>query len=222
MEKGTLPQGLVTPALAAAATPAVTTRTNDDWRRQLPELVGPRLALREIDLADAPALLSLLNAPEVTRFIANPPGTVEAFQRFIDWTRHERSLGRYAGFAVVPHGTTRPIGLFQLRQMEPGFTTAEWGFALGSAYWGTGFFAEAARMVVDFAVETVGVHRLEARAAAVNGRGNGALRKMGAVQEGVLRQGFCKDGRQMDQTLWSILAEDWRRCQTFWGLGQVH
>ena len=33
---------------------------------------------------------------------------------------------------------SEPIGVFQLRQVEGGFTTAEWGFALGSAFWGGG------------------------------------------------------------------------------------
>ena len=50
-------------------------------------------------------------------------------------------------------------------------------------------------MVVDFAFDTLGVHRLEARAAVANGRGNGALRKIGAVQEGVLRKSFLKNGQ---------------------------
>jgi RimJ/RimL family protein N-acetyltransferase len=43
-----------------------------------------------------------------------------------------------------------------------------------------------------------------------NGRGNGALRKVGAVQEGVLRRSFLRDGHYMDQALWAILAEDRR------------
>ena len=51
--------------------------------------------------------------------------------------------------------------------------------------------------------------RLEARAAVVNGRGNGALRKIGAVQEGVLRRSFHRGGQFHDQVLWSMLAEDW-------------
>ena len=64
--------------------------------------------------------------------------------------------------------------------------------------------------MVTFAFETVGVHRLEARAAVRNGRGNGALRKIGAVQEGLLRKSFLKDGEYLDQALWTILDEDWK------------
>ena len=64
--------------------------------------------------------------------------------------------------------------------------------------------------MIKFAFETVGVHRLEARAAVRNGRGNGALRKIGAVQEGVLRKSFLKNGEYLDQALWTILDEDWK------------
>ena len=56
----------------------------------------------------------------------------------------------------------------------------------------------------------LGSHRLEARAAVQNGRGNGALRKIGAVREGVLRRSFLRNGEYLDQALWTILAEDWR------------
>jgi RimJ/RimL family protein N-acetyltransferase len=43
------------------------------------------------------------------------------------------------------------------------FSTAEWGFAVGSAFWGTGVFRESAELLLAFAFETIGVHRLEAR-----------------------------------------------------------
>ncbi len=164
----------------------------------------------------------MLTPEEVSRFISPQPTTVEGFERFITWACAERAAGRYACFAVVPHGMTTAIGLFQVRQLEPGFATAEWGFALGSAFWGTGMFIDGAEMVVNFAVETVGVLRLEARAAVANGRGNGALRKLGAVQEGVLRRSFLKNGQFLDQMLWSILGEEWKETRAAWGRGLVH
>jgi len=158
----------------------------------------------------------------VSRFISPPPTTVEGFERFIAWTHRERAAANYLCFGVVPDGMTHAIGLFQLRSIEPGFGSAEWGFALGSAYWGSSLFPKASHLVVDFAVETLGVHRLEARAAVANGRGNGALRKIGAVQEGVLRRSFLKDGQRLDQVLWSILAEDWRQTKATRSTAAVH
>jgi RimJ/RimL family protein N-acetyltransferase len=64
--------------------------------------------------------------------------------------------------------------------------------------------------MLDFVFDTIGATRLEARAATANGRGNGALRKIGAVQEGVLRRSFRRHGQYHDQVLWGILADDWR------------
>jgi RimJ/RimL family protein N-acetyltransferase len=211
MEK--MPYRTGTEMTTAASSGAVST----DWRQALPVLAGRGVTLRELELTDAPALLAMLTTEEVARFISPPPTTVEGFERFIQWTHRQRAAGQYLCFAVVPAGTTTAIGLFQVRSLEPGFGTAEWGFALGSAYWGTGAFIEGARLVVDFAFDTIGVHRLEARAAVQNGRGNGALRKLGAAQEGVLRRSFLRNGQYLDQALWSILDSEWRQAKAVWG-----
>jgi ribosomal-protein-alanine N-acetyltransferase len=113
------------------------------------------------------------------------------------------------------------VGLFQVRQCDPDFSSAEWGFALGSAFWGNGLFVDGANLVLDFAFDVVGVHRLEARAAVRNGRGNGALRKIGALQEGILRRSFLRNGEYLDQVLWAILDSD-RQRQRSVSLPSVH
>jgi RimJ/RimL family protein N-acetyltransferase len=211
----TTPMAPLTPTLPLPT--AVPSGTSSDWRRQLPVLTGAGITLRELRLSDAPALLALLTTEEVTRFISPPPTTVEGFERFISWAQRERAAGRYLCFAVVPDGYETAVGLFQVRQLDPTFGTAEWGFAIGSAFWGSGLFLKGAELVVDFACDVIGVHRLEARAAVQNGRGNGALRKIGAVQEGILRKSFLRRGEYMDQALWAIIAEDWRQSKAVWG-----
>jgi len=194
---------------SAASRPAVGSVVSTDWRQGLPVLAGSQVVLRELRASDAPSLFALLTAEEVSRFISPPPTSVEGFERFIAWTIRQRTAGAYACFAVTMKGADTAIGIFQLRELEPGFGTAEWGFAIGSPYWGSGAFLDGAHLMVRFAFETVGVHRLEARAAVRNGRGNGALRKIGAVQEGLLRKSFLKNGEYLDQMLWTILDEDW-------------
>jgi len=185
-----------------------------DWRTGLPVLVSGSVVLRELRASDAPSLFALLTTEEVSRFISPPPTTVEGFERFIAWTHREREAGKYVCFAVTLKGYDTAIGIFQVRDLNSGFDTAEWGFAIGSEFWGTGVFESGARLVLEFAFGTVGVRRLEARAAVQNGRGHGALLKMGAVQEGVLRQSFEKKGRHLDQVLFAILAKDWTGQRT--------
>jgi ribosomal-protein-alanine N-acetyltransferase len=195
---------------------------SNDWRTGLPVLAGKRVSLRELRPSDATSLFSMLTTEEVSRFISPPPATVDGFERFIAWTQRMRDLGTYACFAVTLNPSDVAIGIFQLRELETGFQTGEWGFAIGSEYWGSGAFTEGADLVLRFAFETLGVHRLEARASVKNGRGNGALRKIGAVQEGVLRRSFLRNGEYHDQVLWSILEDDWCRAVGRPVSGSIH
>lgn len=207
MEKMPYQTGLDTPFVTPSTTEDLVA---SDWQRALPMLRGARVVLRELRASDAPSLFAMLCAEEVARFISPPPTSVEGFERFIAWTHSQRSAGTYACFAVTIRGYDAAIGIFQLRQTEADFRTAEWGFAIGSPFWGSGVFRESADLVLDFAFETVGVYRLEARASVQNGRGNGALRKIGAVREAILRKSFLRNGVHVDQALYAILADEWR------------
>jgi len=191
-----------------------------NWRDRLPVLRSGKITLRELQPSDARALWAFVNSTEVTKYLSPPPPTVDGFERFITWTHRQRAVGVQAAFAVDVEGFDTPVGLFQLRQLEPGFGTAEWGFAIGSAFWGTGVFRTGAELMMHLAFDVIGVHRLEARACANNVRGNAALKKIGAVQEGVLRRSFLRDGEYLDQVLWTVLEDDWRQAKVIWG-GEV-
>lgn len=209
--------------------PVRTMRSTDvrtiDWRATLPELEGPRLTLREPRPTDAATLYSLLSTEEVARFISPPPPSIEGFERYVAWSQQQRAAGQYICFAIVPRGSEEPIGLMHVRALGPGFGTADWGAAIASEFWGKGIFSEAAELVLDFAFDVLRTHRLEARAAVCNGRGNGAMKKLGAEREGVLRHAFFRNGDYMDQVVWSILQEDWkkrRQEKAIWGSNVIH
>lgn len=180
------------------------------WWHDLPELVSDRVRVRELRLSDAPSLAETLASPQVSRYISPGPGSFVETEEFIVWARRARLAGRYICFGVVPPAATQAVGLFQLWPLDSSFRTAEWGFALGPRFWGTGLFEAGARLVTGFAFGTLGVVRLEARAAVDNARGNAALEKLGAVPEGVLRKCFLSNGEYRDHRMWSILADDWR------------
>lgn len=185
-----------------------------NWREHLPVLRGERVALREIRASDAAHLLAMVTPYEVSRFISSPPPSVATFERFVARSRAQQSAGALACFAVTLEGHDTAIGLFQVRALDPDFKVAEWGFAIGSPFWGTGVFEECAELVLEFAFTQIGVHRLEARAAVRNGRGNRALQKVGAVQEGVLRGAFLCDGEYIDQILYGLVEEEWRASRS--------
>ena len=191
--------------------PSADSSVSAAWRTSVPVLEGRSVTLRELRLSDAPALLAFLGTEEVSRFISPPPTSVSGFERYIEWTRRERADGNYICFGIVPAGFNQAVGLIQVRQLNGSFETAEWGFALGASFWGSGLFIESARTVLAFVFTAMGTQRLEARSSVQNGRGNGALQKLGALREAVLRRAFLREGVYHDQILWSIVSSDWRQ-----------
>jgi ribosomal-protein-alanine N-acetyltransferase len=114
----------------------------------------------------------------------------------------------------VPAGFDHAVGIFQI-QCKPG-QIPEWGFAMGSNFWGTGLFVEGAEAVLDFAFGEMGLHTVGARAATENLRGNGALQKLGAVRRGVITEGLILGERTYDQYYWTISAEARPRKKIVW------
>jgi RimJ/RimL family protein N-acetyltransferase len=201
---------------AAGANKDVACRVANDWRQIVPALSGGGVCLREVHRADAPSLFAMLTAADIASFISPPPATIAGFERFIAWAQRERAAGRYLCFAVVPQGLDTAVGLIDVRQVGPDFVTAECGFAIGSAYRNTSVFMSTAWLTLAFAFETVGVSRVEARAALTNG-GNPALTKHGAGCAGVLRKSSLRHSEDMHQAPWSIDRGDWRQAKVVWG-----
>ena len=181
--------------------------------RRMPCLNGTRVTLRALGVSDAVSLSALLTTASVTRFILPPPKDLKGFRNFITWTQGEERAGRQRCFAMVPHGCDRAVGLIQVRRSATSAATAEWGFILGQRFWGTGLFVESATMVLDFLFATAGIHRLEARTAVSNPRGNGVLQKLGFNREWIDAGAFVKDGEPLDEALWSMTAERWKNTR---------
>jgi RimJ/RimL family protein N-acetyltransferase len=180
-----------------------------DWRTELPTLTGRMVTLREPTAQDLGPLVDLLSLGDATRFGLEEPVTDVEIQELIDRAARERAAGVAFTYVITMASARSVAGLMQVRRLDPAFEAAEWECTVAPSLRGTGIFMEAARLLGSFAFGTVGVHRLEARVLLQNGRASGALRKLGAVQEGVLRRSVRYGNDYFDQVLWSVLKEDW-------------
>ena len=177
------------------------------WEHELPILEAYGVTLREPVAGDLAAVLDVLCAYDASRFGIEGLVDDEAVKRFIQRAASDRAAG--VGFTYAIATTAGIVGVIQVRQLAPGFEAAEWEMTLTPEGRGTGIFLETARLVGSFVFESLGAHRLEARVLQNNGRAMGALRKLGAVQEGILRRSMRRGDAYFDQVLWSILKEDW-------------
>jgi [ribosomal protein S5]-alanine N-acetyltransferase len=188
-----------TPFLIAGAT----------WRAELPTLTSKLVSLREPTLRDSSDLLVLLSIDDAPRFGTDEPLCAFGVHRLIEAAVRDRGAGVGFTYAITLIGSRRIIGLIQARQLDPAFDAAECECVILPSSRGSGAFIEAVRLAGSFAFATVGSRRLEARVPVANGRANGAMRKLGAVQEGLLRRSLRRRGEYFDQVLWSVLKEDW-------------
>ena len=179
------------------------------WRNELPTLAGRMVTLREPTAQDLGPLVDLLSLGDASRFGLEDAVSEVAVQEFLDRVVRERASGLAFTYVITLNSTHTVAGLVHVRQLDPSFEAAEWECTIAPSSRGRGLFIEAARLVGSFVFGSIGAYRLEARVLLQNGRANGALRKLGAVQEGVLRRSVRRDGEYFDQVLWSILKEDW-------------
>ncbi len=183
--------------------------TFSNWRLQLPTLTARLVTLREPTPSDLRPLMDLLLLADASRFGIDEPLSEVTVQQLLDRIGRDREAGVAFTFLITISSSRAIAGLVQARQIDLSWESAEWECTLAPSWRGTGAFLEAARLVGSFAFGTVGVHRLESRVLLQNGRANGALRKLGAVQEGVLRESVRRGSTYLDQVLWSVLKEDW-------------
>ncbi|MEU1662968.1 GNAT family protein [Streptomyces sparsogenes] len=102
------------------------------------------------------------------------------------------------------------VGGVLFRTMDIAQGTAEAGCWLEPAAVGRGLVTRAARVLIDWAVEERGIHRVEWLAAAANGASIAVARRLGMTRDGVLREYRLHRGERLDIEVWSVLAPRWR------------
>ncbi len=102
------------------------------------------------------------------------------------------------------------VGGVLFRTMDVEHGTAEAGCWLEPSAAGRGLATRAARVIIDWAVEQRGIHRVEWLVSAENAASVAVARRLGMTRDGVLREHYPRHGKRHDVEVWSVLAPDWR------------
>jgi RimJ/RimL family protein N-acetyltransferase len=176
-----------------------------------PRLQGKRVQLRGPRPDDADALFDLFSQPEVMRYWSRPPMTVRAeAEGLVDEIGDAFSQRLAFNWMVVLPEDDRVIGTAALFRFEPRHRRAEIGYSLRQDHWGRGLAQEAVALMLDWAIRTLDLHRLEADIDPRNEGSRRLLERLGFVSEGLLRQRYFVEDVVSDTELFGLLAEDWR------------
>ncbi|MDT0345745.1 GNAT family N-acetyltransferase [Streptomyces litchfieldiae] len=137
-------------------------------------------------------------------FVTDLASSRSFLQRYAD--KRAADAGRIDG--IWTDGKLVGGVLFRTMDLDQG--TAEAGCWLEPSAAGRGLVTRATRVIIDWAVEERGIHRVEWYASAANEPSIAVARRLGMTKEGVLRESYLYRGTRCDMEIWSVLAHEWR------------
>jgi ribosomal-protein-serine acetyltransferase len=183
-----------------------------DTRDRLTIPVADGIELRHVSTADCDQLYAAIDRnraplrmwlPWVTDTFDQNDLTEFIRQREIDNAAH-LSLTTNIWFRGELCGA---IGLHAINQRDRNTSIGYW---LDEAYQGRGIMTSACRAIVTEGFRQYGLHRIEIRCATGNVRSAAIARRLGFVEEGILREAEWLYDRWTDLRVFSMLEQDWK------------
>lgn len=178
-----------------------------DAFRDQPTLVGPRVRLEPLTTAVLTDYLAGMDDPDVTRLT----GTQESFHRdqIERWLATRADKHDRADWAVLRSADGAFLGEAVINDFDPVNESANFRIWLaGTQVFGQGYGTEATRLVVSYALDVVGLHRLSLGVFDFNPRAQRVYAKCGFVLEGRRRDVLYWDGEWHDELVMAVLASD--------------
>jgi RimJ/RimL family protein N-acetyltransferase len=174
-----------------------------------PFIRGERIYLRPLDEADLDHCLRWINDPEVLVTLGRRQPTGRAAER--EWLQDQYKSDDHMNLAIVLVDGDRHIGNCGFNEIDYINRSAVFGILIGEKdTWGQGYGPEAARLILKYGFEELGLHRIGLDVYSHNARAMRAYEKVGFVREGILRESFYRNGVYHDTIVMSVLESEWR------------
>lgn len=177
-------------------------------------LVGESCMLRTFQEGDAKQLAALMARNKYFWSTFEPLHrddfyTEEAQYKKIVESLQMMAMKREFTFGVFTHDGGQLIGhisLYAIKRLP--YSSAFIGYAMDEHYTRKGIATEAVSLVVQFAFETLNLHRLEAFIAPENRGSIRVVEKIGFQQEGLMRELLFINGKWVDHYMYALLQRD--------------
>ena len=168
--------------------------------------------LRPLTLDDFPQLLPFgLNEPELWKFSLQNASGADGMNAYIKAAIESRKAQVAYPFIVFDKRVQKYAGTTRYYDIQTHHQTLQLGYTwYGKDFQGTGINRNCKFLLLQHAFEVMNVKRVEFRADSENARSIAAMKKIGCVEEGLLRSHYLKpDGTRRNSIVLSIIVEDW-------------
>lgn len=175
-------------------------------------LENERALLRPLEMSDWERLLPYsLNEPELWKYSLLPVAGAENLRNYVLGALKARAEEKEYAFVVYDKRAKSYAGSTRFYDIQNSLRTLQLGYTwYGKDFQGTGLNKNCKFLLLEFAFEKLGMLRVEFRADNKNARSIAALKSIGCVVEGVLRQNApAAGGGRRDSIVLSILRDEW-------------
>jgi N-acetyltransferase len=167
--------------------------------------------LEPLTRAHIPTLVEVGLDPELWRWTTTRAETPDDMVRYVESALADAEAGRAFPFATVERKSGRVVGSTRFGAMDRGSRRVEIGWTWLARPWQrSAVNTEAKLLMLRHAFEVMGCIRVELKSDVLNQRSRAAIRRLGAVEEGILRHHVVVEGgRIRDTVYYSILAGEW-------------
>ena len=174
-----------------------------------------RLILRRFHFSDLESVFTNWASDEHVQKMYSEPvyETIEAAEVML-----ARYISMYAQddkyrWAVILKETGECIGQIAYFYVDSKNNFAEIEYCIGAAFQGRGYATEAAKAVIAYGFDRIGLHKVQICTKEINPKSKRVIEKCGLTYEGMLRDYFFVDGGYIGRLYFSILESEYRERQ---------
>jgi RimJ/RimL family protein N-acetyltransferase len=174
-------------------------------------LIGKKVILVAPKKEYLPKFVKWMNDPEVLQFLTMyRPITVEEEEK---WYQSITNNPKEIHFSILgkigSENDPKLIGNIGIT-LDNRNRVGSIGIVIGEKpYWGKGYGTEALQILIEYAFQTLNLHRVELMVYSSNPRAIACYNKVGFKKEGVLRKSVFINGEYHDKIWLGLLKEEW-------------
>jgi RimJ/RimL family protein N-acetyltransferase len=180
-------------------------------------LHGQHVRMEPLSLEHLPGLWRAGSDPAIFAWYVEQIRSEADMRAFIRGALDAQAAGQALPFATVDARTGQPIGSTRFCNIERAHRRVEIGWTwLATHAQRTAANSEAKYLMLRHAFEVWGCIRVEFKTDSLNDRSRAALLRLGAKEEGTLRNHFiCDSGRYRHSVYFSITDDEWPKVKAF-------